>query len=188
MQVQGRLFKATGGYRGTCLLAKGEGEKASVTKTRGSWTPFPRAAKSTKQFTGFVFPLQMVCTFSSHWSRDGAAGTTYKGALCLHQVSPQALHTEERKLVESKDCRGYTIQEEEQVCLNAIYLQTPQGGQVRVARLIVVCQEMQCTVHLVQLFLQCMQKFKGIEIAWLLGSCSMCSIYDEYPIQQGCTG
>lgn len=40
-----------------------EKEKASVTKTWGSWTSFPRAAKSTKSFTGFVFPLQMVlCT------------------------------------------------------------------------------------------------------------------------------
>lgn len=43
--------------------AEWEGEKASATKTVSSWTPFLHEAKSTKSFTGFVFPLQMVrCT------------------------------------------------------------------------------------------------------------------------------
>jgi len=57
------VFKATGRKRETCMFAKWVVEKASVTKTRGIWTPFPCAAKSIKSFTGFVFPLQMIlCT------------------------------------------------------------------------------------------------------------------------------
>lgn len=132
-----RVFKATRGYRETCTLAKWEERKHLSLRlmAAGHHSLVQQNPQNLLQdlffhcrwsFAHVFFPL-----VRGPWLTvlQPCSYNIYKAAVCLHWVSPQALHTEERTLgvQEMKNTRGGGVLHE--ICTPSL-----TAGQVRVAQ------------------------------------------------------